>query len=259
MKTWKFGGYDLSDYGTLTTVSSVFKLLEKRGDNILIPFADGRTFVRKFYEQQLITLGLAVDGSGVEDLEFKIDLLKRILGRSAQGLLQQVFDNESIRQAYAEVRGNLSPARISPTEVRMAIDFLITDPFMRSNVLTSVTQLINGATTAYNLNNPGSAEERKAIITLTGPLSHPVITNTGISPNVSLQYDDVLASNTDIVRIDCGAFSAVDETAASVVSKIVHTGDPAFMVLIAGINALSVADGTHTSGTVKFEFYAPYL
>ena len=257
LSDWTFNGVHLSSFGAVTRLDSYLDMPPKRGDNILIPMAHGKTWVPKFYDTRIVSFGIEVIGTSIIDLEQKMDALKLLLGVRTQEILSNMFC-EGPRIAWAEVLNQLGGTRDpDPLVASVVLDFLLADPFFRASVLTSDTKTIDASPKIYALHNPGTAEERKAIITLTGPLNIPTITNT--TNGVVLQYNGVLAAITDIVTIDCGLFTAVDETAAVVLDKIIHTGDSTFMAFVPGDNILSVADGTATTGTVKIEFYPPYL
>ena len=62
MSSWSFRGVALDTLGIVTLVSDSFKMPERRGDNVLIPFRDGRVFVEKMFEQRVMALGLEVRG-----------------------------------------------------------------------------------------------------------------------------------------------------------------------------------------------------
>jgi hypothetical protein len=128
------------------------------------------------------------------------------------------------------------------------------DPFFRLLVKTTVQQAISNST-PFNAYNPGTAEERCAIITLTGPLDHPIITNA--ANGVALTYGGILTSES--VVIDCAKFTAVKTGAINVIGLLEWTGDVVPMALVSGDNLVSVVDGSNTGGVVKFEFYPPYL
>ena len=256
MKDIIFGGTYLSSFGTLTSVTDLFKAAEPRGDNQVIPYSDGRRDVTRYFDQKIFTLGLSIEEESIQELEAAIDNLKAVCGARSQQLFQAVMEDRSIRQGYAKVRGNLNPNRISPTAARLALDFVFLDPFLRSNTLTTVTQTINSSPFTYTLTNPGTAEERKSVIRFTGPLAYPQLTN--LANNVWVGYNAVLTAG-HYVDIDCGAWTAVDDASANVIGNILHSGDSAFMALLAGANPMSVTDGTHTTGTVRVTFYPPYF
>jgi hypothetical protein len=260
MSKWSFGSVSLDTLGIVTLVSDSLKLPEKRGGNMLIPFMAGRVWVEKEFEQRSMTLGLEVAEDSIQALESRIDTVKAFFGRRALGLLSQTLEDLSVRQCYAEYTGDLSLTRISPVSVRMALDFTMPEPFFRSSVLTSNTQTINASPKTYTLNNPGSAEERRAVILLTGPLANVEITNT--TNGVSVKYNAAIAGGHYVlidVDAETGEYTATTDLGANVIGNVTHEGSAALMVLDAGDNSMSVTDDTHTTGTVAFAFYAPWL
>ena len=255
--SWSFRSSELTVAGDYTTTEVAgFDLPPTRGENIMIPLQAGRVHVEKFFDERILTLGIVIVGTDQTDLETNIDTLVALFGNRTRGYLVRTLPDASTRQALAEVVGKMNLTYHGPTMARATVDFLLAEPFFRSPNLENPEETIDETPHIYILNNPGTAEERKAIITLTGPLSHPTITNN--DNGISLQYNDVISGG-HYVEIDCEKFTTLYDGSTNVISKIVHTGDAAFMVLSAGDNNLSVVDGTHTTGTVMFEFYPPYL
>ena len=56
-----------------------------------------------------------------------------------------------------------------------------------------------------------------------------------------------------------GDWTATTDLGANVIANVTHSGAPSLFVFNVGANTLSVADDTHTTGTVGFSFYAPFL
>ena len=250
---WRFGTalapVMLSSFGFLTLLDDYLDMPGKRGNDIEIPMQDGETFAPKYYSPKIMTFGMEITADNICDLDEKLDNLKALLGGRVQKYLSNTMFPGGERRALAEVTTPLGVTRdTDPLAARIVIVFKMTDPFMRSPVATSVS--FSGA--AYTLNNPGTADERRAIITLTGPLTAPTITNT--TNGIAMQYNANLAGAGNVVVIDCGFYTT---TPAAAVGNIIHTGDPAFMVLEPGDNDLTLTGGG--GGTVKFDFYAPFL
>jgi phage-related protein len=258
MSKWSYRGTDLETLGIVTLVSDSLKMPERRGENMLIPNREGRLFVEKEFEQRSMTLGLEVAKDSIAELEAAMDVVKTLFGKRTLGTLTQTLEDLSVRTCQAEYTGDLNLSRISPVSVRMALDFTMPDPFFRSTTLISDTQTINASPKNYTLNNPGSADERRATITLTGPLRNLVITNT--KNTISLTYKGTIASG-DVVTIseENGEYQAVHSVSGNVIGNVSHSGAAALMVLDAGDNAMSITDADHAGGTVKIEFYPPYL
>jgi len=249
MNAWTFGGVRLESFGHITLLDDYLDMPGERGGDIEIPMADGEVFVEKFAPPKIITFGMEITSDGICDLEEKLDNLKKLLGiRRQQYLANSMFPGGE-RRALAKVSTPLGVTRDpDPRSAKIVIVFKLTNPFMRATALTTAT--FAGA--AYTLNNPGTADERRAIITLTGPLTAPTITNT--TNGVAVQYNANLAGAGNVVVIDCGLFTT---TPAAAIGSIIHTGSPSFMVLEPGDNDLTLTGGG--GGTVKFDFYAPFL
>ena len=112
---------------------------------------------------------------------------------------------------------------------------------------------------AITITNAGTADERNPTIVLTGPLLNTVITN--VTNGCVLTYTGTIASPrvVTISKSSTGEYTATNDLGANVIGNVTHSGDAALFVVDAGDNDLSVADGTHTTGSVKVEFYPPYL
>jgi hypothetical protein len=258
MSSWSYRSTDLDTLGIVTLVSDSLMMPPRRGDNLLIPFRDGRLFTQKQFEQRTMSLGLEVSEDSLSALESKMDTVKALLGGRSLGTLQQTLEDLSVRTILAEYTGDLNLSRVTPLCVRMVLDFVAPDPFFRGTTQVSDEQTINANPKTYTLTNTGSAVERNPKIKLKGPLKNTVITN--VTNGCTLTYTGTIASPR-VVTIEMvnGVYVATDDTSAVVIGNVTHSGDAALMVIDAGANNLSVADETATSGTVTVEFYPPYL
>jgi phage-related protein len=107
------------------------------------------------------------------------------------------------------------------------------------------------------VDNIGTVEERDPTITFAGPLKNIVISSTD---SVSLTYTGTLASSdTVVIKTETtGEYSAILNGVTNVIGNVTHSGTSALLVLLPGTNNLSVTTET-TGGTVKIEFYPPFL
>ena len=352
MTTWTFGGVQLEDFGVITLLDDHLDIAEKRGDDILVPLIDGRTFARKYFEQRAMMFGIVVYRDSIALLEDVLDEMKSLFGKRTQQTLSGTFWDGTVRSASAEVIGNLGLTRPRPSAALMTVNFRLTEPFMRSTImaprlavsLTSnqisfdnatkeirctggcgifnagggetvyvsgasnpannaawttasatankivltasptteaagnnitvcthlipgpIVQKINLSPTYYPIVNPGTAEECKPVIKLTGPLTNPKIINLTaanyygglFTGYVWVGYMSAILVGHYVV-INCANFTAVDETGTNVVGNIVHSGAPSFMVFMPGNNSMRVEDDIATTGLVTVEFYPPYL
>jgi hypothetical protein len=263
MSKWRFNGTPFfgKDATIVTEFTDADDLPALRGDNPTIPLREGRPDVDLVYDQRKISMGLYMSSATRSAFETSHDGLRRLFGDPRQRLLERIMEDGSIRQAWAK-SSNLQVKRASPLAMRMTIDFLMASPFFRATAKTSDTQTVSTSPITYTLTQPGNAEDRSAVITLTGPLSYPKITNlitdpvTGLPANIWVGYNGVL-SNGVIVVIDVGAFTCYQGT-TNLLKSLIHSGDPYFMVLKPGANSMKIESLT-TGGTVKIEFYAPYF
>ena len=259
MSKWSYRGTALEDLGIVTLVSDSLMMPERRGDNVLIPFLDGRVHVEKQFEQRNMTLGLEISEDSLSILEGKIDVVKALLGRRSLGSLVQTLEDLTTRSLQAEYTGDLNLRRVSPLCVRMLLEFIAPDPFFRGTTLFSNTTVINASPKAYTVTNSGTADERNPTIVLKGPLQNTVITNS--TNGCVLTYAGTIASPrvVTITKSSTGEYTVTDDLGTNLIGNVTHEGDAALFVLDSGSNSISVVDATHTTGSVKFEFYPPYL
>ena len=258
MSSWSFRDTALDDIGIVTMVSDSLRMPERRGENVLIPFHDGRVFVEKFFEQRSLTLGLEINEASLQDLESKLDTIKALLGKRSLGTLAQTLEDASVRTLPVEYTGDLNLTRISPLYVRLVLEFIAPSPFFVGEAAVSEVQEISSSPISFTLTNPGTADVRDPKIILTGPLDHVTITNT--TNGVSLSYNAVIDAPR-IVTIEKNGtdYVATDDLGLIVIGNVTHSGDSALFVLDTGDNELEVVDGAATTGSVAFEFYPLYL
>ena len=260
MTTWKFGSTQLENFGRVTIINDHLDIPNKRGENITVPFRHGRIWTKKYYDERVITMGLAVVGTSAQDLEGDIDTLKKLLAVGTQQTLEQTLEDTSKRQVPAEVTRALMVERVSPKIAKCVVEFTLARPFFRSDTdIADNTTVIDANPHAMAVVNPGTIEERDATIILTGPLQNTAITNS--TNGCVLTYTGTIASPRVVtIQTDAsGQYVATNDLGTNVIGNITHSGASALMVFETGTNTLSIADATATTGTVKVVFKAPYL
>jgi phage-related protein len=260
MSAWRFGSYDLASFGNVTQIDDYLDLPDSRGNNQVIPFRHGTRFVRKYFDERVLSFGIAVYGDTADDVEAKMETLRSVLAVRTEQTLTQYLTDGSSRTAQASVDRPLQVNRKAPNIALITVEFTLASPYMRSSsLIADNTTTINASPKAMTVTNPGTVEERDPIITLTGPLQNTVITNS--TNGCVLTYTGTIASPR-VVTIQTSAngdYTATTDLGASVIGTITHSGSAALMVLNAGVNTLSITDATATTGTVKISFYPPYL
>jgi phage-related protein len=260
MSAWRFGSYDLESFGRVTLIDDYLDLPDRRGRNQVIPFRHGTRFVEKYYDERKLTFGLAISAVSADALEGIMDTLRGLLAPRTEQTLTQFLADGTQRTSQASVERPLQINRKAPNIALLTIEFILASPYMRlSTAIADNTTTINADPTAMTVTNPGTVEERDPVITLTGPLQNTVITNS--TNGCVLTYTGTIASPrvVTIQTAATGEFTAVTDLGANVIGNISHSGASALMVLNVGVNTLSIADDTHTTGTVKISFYPPYL
>lgn len=255
MATWKFGSTDLTSAGVYNVIdlSDAQGLPPVRGDNAEIPMREGRPHLEKMFDQRLLTLGMYLKGSSISNFESNLDTLKLLFGKRARQYLTRTMSGGATRRVYAEVT-KFDVKQEGNDFARMTVDFKLAEPFFRSIAQVNDLRTVSASPLAYTLGNGGNVDDRSAIITLTGPLNYPKLTN--ITNGVWVGYNDVIGAG-NVVVIDSSAFTCLLAT-TNMLNKLVHSGDAYFFKLQPGANSLSLETLT-TGGSVRIQFYPPYL
>jgi hypothetical protein len=136
------------------------------------------------------------------------------------------------------------------------VEFLMADPLWYAESKTTVgPTIITMSSQNITINNAGTYESQKAIFTITGPITNPILTIGAIW----MKYTGSVGSGSTLV-IDCGAWTAKLD-GVDVSGNISHDGALCWLPIpVSTTNSLNVASSGYTSGTtVKVQFYAPYV
>jgi hypothetical protein len=252
---WLFGAYNLSDLAHIEVIEDSYNLPPVRGDNPEVPLREGRLHVAKFYDQRKLVLGMVCAGATEGEFRQKLSLIQTVCGNRTRQYLQKDYGNGDVRQALAEVVGSLGFKQMGTRAAKLTVDFLLAEPFFRSVTQTTKLQSISASPTDFTVSNAGTAADRSAVITFTGPLDHPRLTN--LLNNVWVSYNNTLLGGHTVV-INTANFTAVYDGATNVVGNIWHSGDVYFMLLLPGDNSMRLETNT-TGGSVQIQFYPPYF
>jgi hypothetical protein len=267
----------------ISTLAGREHLPPKLGDNIQIPYRNGRIWKPKYYDQQMITLGMWIRGADVNGnvpstrtgsrAQFNSNLraLRRLFAPTGRQLalsrILQFTTGAETHTAQGEVAsgsassaGEMDLQPITPMLATFTVDIVMADPWWYgSNIVTVITS--SGATVTH----PGDVEASgvsvgSMTIALAGPLTNPRLTNTSISPNVWVQYTGTINSGTTIT-LDLAAFTAKDQLGNSLIGSVSHSGSLRWMLLEPGSNAMTLTNGASGSpgtGTATLTFAPPY-
>lgn len=237
------------------------------GDNIRIPYRHGRVWKPKTYDQQLITLGMWVRGSDVsgnvpigvqERAQFNSNLraLKRIFWPTGRQLtMQRTMLYLSGYETHTALGEASSQMDLQPVTIKLGtftVDITMANPWWYGP-----QQVVSIPST---INQPGDVESTHMVITLHGPLTNPMVSNTSITPALAVWYNGTIGAGAT-VTLDTSAFTAVDNGGNSVLGSLAHTGSMWWMLLEPGANIITLtnqAGGAVGSGTATITYSPPY-
>lgn len=260
MTTFSFGGTQLETFGNITQINDYLDLPARRGNDIQIPFQHGEVFVKKFYDSRIMSFGIAVMEASAAALEATIKTMQGLFAPLTQQTLSMTLEDGSVRTVQAIVNGPMQTNKLASNVARVVVEFKLAKPYLRlSTAIADNTTTIDTNPHAMTVTNPGTVEERDATIILTGPLSNTIITNS--TNGKTLTYTGTISAG-HVVTIETnstGEYIATHSVSGNVIGNVTHSGDTALMTFDVGSNTLSIADGTHSTGTVKVSFNAPFL
>lgn len=262
------------------------------GDNIAIPYRNNRIWTPKYFDQRTITLGMWVKGTDQDGnlpdgfatpmiaarAQFNENLrtLKRLFApRDQQLSLSRTLQfttgletHTALGDAYNPSSGGFSAGGgglgtdqwdlvpVTSWYGTFTIDVVMADPWWYG------TQIGVGVSwpTPTVITNVGDVLQDHPVITLAGPLTNPVVTNT-LTPNVSVTYNGTIGAG-HFVTVDCGAFTAFDDLGNSVTGNVTHAGSLFWMIIEPGSNTFTLTDtvgGSPGSGFATVTFSPPYI
>ena len=266
---WRFRGTDLSTYAVLVRkVDGVDELPDLRGENPVVPGITGRRFARKRMDQHRLTLALwvqSIDAAGARteptyerQLRANLDSLHALFSGRTAGALVRVMPDGSERTATAEVVavGNIDDDYAGQA-IGLTVDFLLADPVFYGAPAT-VTQAIAASPTNLTVTNAGSTSTHRPVLTFTGPISNPRLTNLTIDAGGAFYVEAlVTVASAKLLVIDCGAWTAAND-GVNAIGSIRHSGAFEFFRLEPGANSLRVTS-TSPGGSLSLVYAPPYL
>jgi len=252
---WNFHGTDLSVRGKwdVEEVLEGIGIPPYRGSDLGVPFQHGKRWIKKRFDRRKVVLSMWIKGANRERLDQHIDEFLKGIGTPGLHPLRRVMKNGEIREAQGELCAPIHLARKGPGYAKFALEIELADPFFYGTTLSTETKVSSGTKTTWTHANVGTAQAVKMKVTLTGPLSNPVLWNK--SNDVWLQYLGSLGIG-DTLVIDTKAFTAL-LNGVNRISAIRHGGDPYWMVLGPGNNSLELETGT-VGGSAKVEYYPAF-
>lgn len=185
---WSYAGVDLETdkWGIKEIHGLGFGGL--RGSNRQVPYKDGQAHMKKHYKEKVLSMLMYIVETETT-LEENIEELMGLLGKRGSKPLTAAMNDGSIREAYAEVYGEVkfSDEKNKPWRFKeFMVEFELADPFFYDTEKENDTQIIDNKKYIWEHKNKGNAYSTKIEIKLNGPLDSPKITNK--SNNIWVQY-----------------------------------------------------------------------
>lgn len=217
-----------------------------RGDDITVPGVSGKTFVANkpldtgLYTLTMIILGIHPDGT-VPHPTAQRDvfqdnyetILRACLSSSAPVTLYSWQPDGTVRTTTATLIGNSPDPTLNVGGRRAEVSFVFTilpgmwKDFNSTTVTgTASASWSNQALALTKLAN-GTAPIEDSVITVTGPITNPVVSN--VVTGTSVTYTGTVPAGQTWV-IDCGAWTS-KVNGASVLSATTHSGHARFVVI----------------------------
>jgi hypothetical protein len=154
--------------------------------------------------------------------------------------------------AQAEIAGTMQPTMSGRTRGDFSVDFLLADPYFYGARQTQVISA-NGSGSVLNLGDAavgfGQAQGQGGVpftLKLLGPLTTPVtVTNQTNGVSVTLAYT---IGSGHSVTLDVMSYTAYDDSGASHLGSVTHSGARPWMLLMPGSNSLSLSTGNGGDG-----------
>lgn len=251
--TWTYRGTALQGTAWDIKMFSLNEQIpERRGENIVVPSADGRVYRNKTLEQRKISMVLNVKGTSGSALEANIETLKSIFGVPGEGLLSRLTAGKgSAWTINAEVTNLVEFKELSSSVYNVLVEFVASSPFWEGSSYTKTEGTITSSPHNFTVINAGNAYNEAVTITASGGIVNPKWT----AGDFWVQYTGTVVAGTDL-EIDCENFVAWKGT-VDVTGNITHDGGVHWMRIMPGSNTVSLSGsslGTVTT-TVSFTEY----
>jgi hypothetical protein len=273
---WDVDGVSLNQYchAIKSIGGSRLAVPKLRGDNVLYPFRDGRSFRPKKADSKVITLAMWVAGinpatnqprtAGNQDVQFndnwralqqafwspdqQLTLTRRWWENAASPVLKTA-------STLCELAGTMDPTMSGRTRADFAVDLLLSDPYFYGPEATHTLEV----NTPLVINNPGDIDAWETItIEFSGELISPTITNSTIDPDVWFRLNTSIVA--DEVNVDVGDFTVINSfDNSNLVGSITHSGFRAWMRLAPGNNTLKLTSLGSSTGDAVLKFRPGYL
>lgn len=267
---WDVDGESLHTFAhSIETLNGLLRVPTMRGEDITIPNRHGQIWAPKVPDSQTLSLsmfvrgianGSAVDGQDTRPQFFtNWNNLIRLLwtpGRQFE-LTKRFYDGSTdliAATALAEFSSGMEPTMQGRKAGKFVVDLKLADPYFYGPLIS--IPLSNGTNL---INIPGSAETRNIKVSISGSRTNLKVRNQ--TAGVEFTYSGPLASDRSAV-VDVQNFEATETPSGGPAfdsdGKVVHSGDPSWLVLKPGDNTIVVSSDSG-AGPVILEVRGAWL
>ena len=254
-ETWSFNGFSLSSRGKwdVERVIEGIGIPKFRGNDLRVPFQHGNRWIKKRFDSRKVVFSMWVKGTDRADLDDNIDAFLTAIGKPGPHTLSRTLRSGETRLAQAELCSEIQFVRKNPGYAKFALELELADPFFYGTGKTTDTQVAVSSPLSWTHVNAGSAPATAMVITLSGPLSNPVLRNQ--NNGVWIQYLGTILNGESVV-LDTKYFTCFQDD-ENMISIVKHGGDAYWMILDAGDNSLVLETET-TGGSVTLDYYSAF-
>ena len=275
--SWEYNGVNLSRHAyDIRALGDPEVIPGKRGENVVIPHRTGRTHVDKFHDERVLTLTMLVKGTPVgsdtgltgENLYNHLETLKTLFAQTGRHTLKVTYPDYSVRQAEVEVVKSVVFEPQGPYHYGFAVDFVFPDVWWEAATATTVGPTTISATSqAITVNNTGTYQVERAMITITGGVVNPKLWVTWHGVAVWVCYAATLSVGYTLT-IDCDKYEALlydtsvyPLVGVDVTDKIVHYNSIFWLPIPVGSQTVTFTCDVlgATLPTVKIVFTPVYV
>lgn len=285
---WSYNGQDLNRLvHNIRLLSPAEEVPARRGDNLIIPGRNGRTYVHKPHDQRIIALAMFVlansdaydsatgagapyDGYALSDvpdqvmvspdtnvsaqrLQTNLQRLMTLFGARGQHDLVRTLPDGTVLTISAEVRTTVQFQAASDRVYNFVVEFTCAYPYWSGPADASATGSISASPTNVAISNSGTAETDDPTITIVGAITNPRVT----IGSVWVQYTGTVSAGATLT-INGDDYTA-DVDGVDVTSSITHSGDARWLVVPASASSAVVTGSSLSGATINITYRPRYF
>ena len=254
-ETWSFNSFSLSSRGKWDVESVIegIGIPKFRGNDLRVPFQHGNRWIKKRFDSRKIVFSMWIKGADRTDLDDNIDTFLTAIGKPGLHTLSRTLRSGETRLAQAELCSEIHFVRKNPGYAKFALELELADPFFYGTGEITDIRTVSASPIIWTHINDGSAPVSAMVITLTGPLSNPILRN--LNNGIWIQYLGTILNGESVV-LDTKYFTCV-QGEDNMISIVKHGGDACWMILDAGDNNM-VLETESIGGSVMLDYYPAF-